>query len=145
MRIARGVLAVAGLALMLAGARLMWVATPSGAPFEVAVWLGGALVAHDVVLASLVMLAGLAVPRGPGRGAVRGGLVVAGCATLVVSPILLRPGAPRNPTVLSLDYGSNLAALLAAVAVVTAGVALGGRLLAARRARALSARPDAGR
>ncbi|GAA3872987.1 hypothetical protein [Streptomyces sedi] len=145
MRIARGALAVVGLALMLAGARLLLVATPDGAPFDVAVWLGGALVAHDVVLASLVMLAGLAVPRGPGRGVVRGGMVVAGCATLVVLPILLRPGAPRNPTVLSLDYGTNLAALLAAVAVATVGVALSARLRAARRARGCSARPDAGR
>ncbi|MEV1011568.1 hypothetical protein [Streptomyces sp. NPDC049881] len=145
MRVTRLVLAVVGAALLLAGVRLMLVATPSGAPFDVAVWLGGAVVAHDVVLAFLVMLAGVPLRRLSWHGAIRGGLIAGGCATLVALPILLRPGAPRNPTALPLDYPANLAGLWAAVALATAAVALLGRFRARRGARGVSARPGAGR
>ncbi|MFR9722940.1 hypothetical protein ACL02R_06130 [Streptomyces sp. MS19] len=150
MRVVRGVLAVAGTALLLAGVRLVLVATPAGTPAEVAMWLGGAVVAHDVVLASCVMLAGVPIRRLAWHGAVRGGLLAGGCATLVVLPILLRPGAPRNPTVLPLDYPANLAALWAAVALATAAVALSGRRRTRRTARpaagrGISSRPGAGR
>ncbi|WP_049578944.1 hypothetical protein [Streptomyces sp. SBT349] len=127
MRVTRGVLGIAGLGLLAAGARLLFVATPRGTPAEVALWLGGALVAHDLLFAPLVLLAGLALRRLPGRRTVRAGLLVAGSATLVALPILLRPGAPRNPTALPLDYPSNLALLLAAVALATATVTLAGR------------------
>jgi hypothetical protein len=50
------------------------------------------------------------------RGALRGGLLVAGCATLIALPPLLRPGTPRNETVLPLDYERNLLIVLLAVA-----------------------------
>ncbi|WP_019981203.1 MULTISPECIES: hypothetical protein [unclassified Streptomyces] len=106
----------------------------------VLVWLGAALAVHDVLIAPLVLLAGLAVTRvgargarggvrgtcggvrgarGGVRGPVRGALLVAGALTAVALPPLLRPGAPANSSVLPLDYLRNWLLALAAVAAVT--------------------------
>ncbi|WP_343243468.1 hypothetical protein [Streptomyces sp. SID8499] len=92
----------------------------------VLVWLGAALAVHDVLIAPLVLLAGLALTRvgvrgarGGARGPVRGALLVAGALTAVALPPLLRPGAPANSSVLPLDYLRNWLLALAAVAAVT--------------------------
>ncbi|MFI5797744.1 hypothetical protein [Streptomyces sp. NPDC051677] len=87
---------------------------------DVLIWLGGAVVLHDALIAPLVLLVGLAVVRGGVRGPVRGGLLVAGALTAVALPVLLRPGPRANPSVLPLDYSRNWLLLLAAVATVTA-------------------------
>lgn len=86
----------------------------------VLVWLGGALVLHDVVIAPLVLLVGLVAVRGGVRGPVRGALLVAGALTAVALPVLLRPGKPANSSVLPLDYPRNWLLALVAVAMVTA-------------------------
>ncbi|MDT0306659.1 hypothetical protein RM780_06745 [Streptomyces sp. DSM 44917] len=117
--VARAALGAAGVALVAAGVRLLLVTTAEGTPWDVARWLAGAVLLHDLVLVPLVLAAGLALRRVPGRGAVRGGLLTAGCLVLVALPALLRPGGARNPTVVSTDYGRNLALALAAVAVGT--------------------------
>ncbi|APU44171.1 hypothetical protein BSL84_04375 [Streptomyces sp. TN58] len=88
-------------------------------PYAVLVWLGGALVLHDVFVAPLVLAAGLLVAAGAAGRAVRAALITAGAVVLVVLPLLLRPGAPPNPSALPLPYGRNLLLVLAAVAVVT--------------------------
>ncbi|MGP4114066.1 hypothetical protein ACTWP5_24550 [Streptomyces sp. 4N509B] len=119
----RLVLGLAGLALMGVGAWVLLVDAASRTPGQVAVWLAGALVVHDAVLVPLVLLVGVALRRLPYRRVrhvVRGGLLVAGCVTLLALPPLLRPGTPRNETELPLDYPRNLLLVLAAVAVVTA-------------------------
>ncbi|MDT0444981.1 hypothetical protein [Streptomyces johnsoniae] len=123
MRAARLVLGAAGLLLLAAGVRLLITGGPADAPRQVAVWLAGAVVLHDLALAPLVLAAGLVVRRLPARRAVRGGLIVAGCLTLVALPPLLRPGEPRNATALPLDYGRNLVLLLAATALAAAAAA----------------------
>jgi hypothetical protein len=86
----------------------------------VLVWLGGALVVHDALVAPLVLLAGIALVRGATRGLVRGALLVAGALTAVALPVLLRPGPRANPSVLPLDYPRNWLLTLVAVATVTA-------------------------
>jgi hypothetical protein len=98
----------------------------------VLVWLGGAMVLHDVVIAPLVLLVGLAAVRGRARGPVRGALVVAGALTVVALPALLRPGRTANSSVLPLDYPRNWLLALVAVASVTA-LCLAARGLARRR------------
>lgn len=89
----------------------------------VLVWLGGAVVVHDAVIAPAVLLLGLvsvrAGVRGGVRGPVRGALLVAGALTAVALPVLLRPGRPANPSVLPLDYPRNWLLALAAVAALT--------------------------
>ncbi|MEU3917555.1 hypothetical protein [Streptomyces sp. NPDC029004] len=120
MRIVTGAL---GVALMTVGAVLL---LTGGQLKDVALWLAGAIVLHDGIVAPLVLGVGLLLAAVPARGTVRGALIVAGCLTAVALPVLLRPGTPKNPTVLPLDYVRNWLLALAAVAVLT------GVLLAAR-------------
>lgn len=131
MKLMRVLVGAAGVALMGVGASsLMDVRDLTG----VLVWLGGAVVLHDVLIAPLVLLAGLALVRGSVRRPVRGALMVAGALTVVASPVLLRPGPRANSSVLPLDYSRNWLIALVAVAMVTALV-LAARSLTRRRRR----------
>ncbi|QGV77261.1 hypothetical protein [Streptomyces ficellus] len=116
-------------------------------PLGVLLWLGGALVLHDAVLAPLVLAAGMALaalPRrgGAARGVVRGVLVTGGALVVVTLPLLLRPGAPPNPSALPLPYGRNLLVVLAAVAAAGAGLAVV-RAVRQRRRSSTNTRPPA--
>jgi hypothetical protein len=107
----------AGLALMGVGVSLLMdVRDLPG----VLLWLGGAVVLHDVVIAPMVLLIGPALVRGGVRGPVRAALVVAGALTTVALPVLLRPGRRANSSVLPLDYPRNWLVALVVVASVTA-------------------------
>ncbi|MFI1434503.1 hypothetical protein [Streptomyces lydicus] len=130
--VARVLTGAAGLTLMGVGASLLWeVPDLTG----VLIWLGGAVVLHDALIAPSVLLIGLVLVRGGARGPVRGALLVAGALTVVALPVLLRPGKPANSSVLPLDYPRNWLLTLAAVATVTALV------LAARGIRRGRRRP----
>ncbi|MFD9302770.1 hypothetical protein ACFWCB_08785 [Streptomyces sp. NPDC060048] len=124
MRTLRWLLGGCGLLLIAIGGRLLSVLPD---PLDVMVWLGGALVLHDAVVAPLVLACGLAVAAVPARGVVRGALLTASALVLVTLPLLLRPGPPPNPSALPLPYGRNLALVLVAVAVAAGVVALAGR------------------
>jgi hypothetical protein len=87
---------------------------------DVLVWLGGAVVVHDLVIAPVVLLAGLLLVRDGARRPVRGTLLVMGALTAVALPVLLRPGRTANSSVLPLDYPRNWLIALGAVAAVTA-------------------------
>ncbi|MFF3946926.1 hypothetical protein ACFYYN_19135 [Streptomyces sp. NPDC001902] len=89
-----------------------------GDPTGVLIWLGGAVVLHDVLIAPLVLLIGSVLVRGGVRGPVRGALIVAGAVTAVALPVMLRPGKPADSSVLPLDYPRNWLVTLGAVAVV---------------------------
>ncbi|MFB6840563.1 hypothetical protein [Streptomyces sp. NPDC056361] len=127
----------AGLALMGLGA---WLTAAEPEPLGVLVWLAGALVLHDGILAPLVLGVGLILVGRSRRGLLRGASVVAGSVVLVTLPLLLRPGAPPNPSALPLPYGRNLAIVLAAVAVVTGALYLVRRRGAPVRRRGAPAR-----
>lgn len=137
MKALRALAGVAGLALMGVGASLLVnVRELTG----VLVWLGGAVVLHDGLLAPLVLLVGMALVRGGVRGGVRGpvrgALTVAGTLTVVALPVLLRPGPRANSSVLPLNYWGNWLLAMVAVATVTALV------VAARRfTRGTTTRP----
>ncbi|MEO3752978.1 hypothetical protein [Streptomyces sp. B6B3] len=133
MTAARGALGLVGCGLLVWGGWLLLGETDADSLRGVAYWLLAALLAHDLLLAPLVLLLGLALGRtGGARRALRAGLLAAGCVTLVALPPLLRPGTPRNPTELPLDYPRNLLGILLAVALATA-VALA--VAVARRSR----------
>ncbi|MGA5269050.1 hypothetical protein NCG97_13615 [Streptomyces lydicamycinicus] len=130
MKALRALAGVAGLALMGVGASLLVnVRELTG----VLVWLGGAVVLHDGLLAPLVLLVGMALVRGGVRGPVRGALTVAGTLTLVALPVLLRPGPRPNSSVLPLDYARNWLLAMVAVATVTALVVGARRFIRGRR------------
>ncbi|MFI8276704.1 hypothetical protein ACIGBH_17670 [Streptomyces sp. NPDC085929] len=122
-----------GLALMGLGGALL-IQQPS--PWRIALWLAGAVVVHDGLIAPLVIavavLAGAAGLRL--RGTPRAALVVAGSLTAIALPPLLRPGGAAHPTVVPLDYLRNWLLTMAAIAVA-AGLWTGTRaaLRGARR------------
>ncbi|WP_371655588.1 MULTISPECIES: hypothetical protein [unclassified Streptomyces] len=119
-----------GVATMGLGVSLVW----AQSPWDVAVWLVGAIVLHDGLIAPLVLLVGLGVmATRPGvRGPLRAALVTAGCLTAIALPVILRPGPYNNATVLPLDYLRNWLVLLAVV-VVGAGLVVAGKRV--RKAR----------
>ncbi|MFF8828477.1 hypothetical protein [Streptomyces sp. NPDC015131] len=119
--LARRALGVLGLVLIGVGG---WHLAAEPDPYGVLLWLGGALVLHDALIAPLVLAVGVLVAAVPARPVVRGALVTAGALVLVTLPLLLRPGAPPNPSALPLPYARNLVLVLAAVAVAAAVLVL---------------------
>ncbi|MFE6845373.1 hypothetical protein [Streptomyces sp. NPDC057686] len=122
-----------GTALMGLGGALL-IQQPS--PWRIALWLAGAVVVHDGLIAPLVIaVAALTGALGLRlRGIPRAALIVAGSLTAIALPPLLRPGGAANPTVVPLDYLRNWLLAMAAVAVA-AGLWAGTRaaLRGARR------------
>lgn len=99
-------------------------------------WLAGALLAHDGVLAPLLVLIGLALTwllPAPVRRVVAAGLLVGGCLLVVGLPALLAPGLRDNPTATPRDYGHGLLVVLACAAVGT--LAAGGLVTLRARLR----------
>lgn len=131
MKVTRLLAGAAGAALMGVGVSLLLDVRDLT---DVVVWLGGAVVLHDALIAPAVLLAGPVLVRGALRGPVRAALIVAGSLTVVALPVLLRPGPRANSSVLPLDYPRNWLIALAAVAAVTA-------LSTAARRRARRRRP----
>ncbi|MCX4625678.1 hypothetical protein [Streptomyces sp. NBC_01443] len=105
-----------GLALMGLGGALL-IQQPS--PWRIALWLAGAVVVHDGLIAPLVIaVAALTGALGLRlHGIPRAALIVAGSLTAIALPPLLRPGGAANPTVVPLDYLGNWLLAMAAVAV----------------------------
>ncbi|MGW4054316.1 hypothetical protein ACWENA_26180 [Streptomyces sp. NPDC004779] len=116
-----------GLGVALAGLGT-WLVVTGPDPAGVLLWLAGALILHDGVIAPLVLAVGLLLVGRSDRTLLRGTLIVAGSLTFVALPLLVRPGSPPNPSALPLPYGRNLAIVLAVVAVVA-----GARILIRRR------------
>ncbi|MFE4861935.1 hypothetical protein [Streptomyces sp. NPDC056670] len=122
----RTLLGAAGLALMAFGGLLLW---GRSTHWDVLIWLAGAVVLHDGVIAPLVLAAGLLLGGLKKRGLLRGALLSMGCLTLIALPLLLRPLPTANSSVLPLNYVRGLLVSLAVVAVVAVltGVARWGR------------------
>ncbi len=95
---------------------------------EVAAWLAGGVLFHDLVVAGTVLLlaaVALRVLPRPARAPAATGLVVLGSATLLAIPVLGRFGARAdNPTLLDRDYtaGWLVLAVLTVLGVVAAAL-----------------------
>ena len=89
--------------------------------------IGGALL-HDVIVAPLVILAGVAVARavpGRARAVVQAALVVTGMLALFSYPLVRAYGlAANNPTSLPHNYTANLLVVLGVVWAVAAVLVL---------------------
>jgi hypothetical protein len=96
-------------------------------------WLVGGVVAHDALIAPLVVLLGVGLlPRLPswGRGPVVAGFVVLLTVTLTAVPVLGRFGAkPDDPWLLPRPYG----ALWLGFALVVVAAVVGASVLRRRR------------
>ncbi|MFJ3583034.1 hypothetical protein ACIPPS_12510 [Streptomyces sp. NPDC090127] len=130
--VVRYALGALGVALMGLGVVLV---VRTGSVGDVLLWLAGAIVLHDGLIAPLVLGVGLLLAALPARGALRGGLIVAGSLTLIALPLMLRPGSAPNPTALPLDYVRNWLILMGVVAVGTGALIGVGRWAAQRRRR----------
>jgi hypothetical protein len=128
-----GPVVVAGLAVLGYGVVLVATSGPAVPLPVVGGWLAGGLVAHDGLLAPLAVLTGAvvvrALPPGPARRVLAGGLLVAACLVLLALPALGTPGVAGNASATPRDYPLGLTLLLALDAAVTAAllVALGRR------------------
>ena len=89
--------------------------------------VGGALL-HDLLVAPVVLLAGVLIARAVparARGPVQAALVVSAIVALFAWPLVRAYGlAANNPTSLPHNYGLNLLFVLGAVWAVTAGAVL---------------------
>jgi hypothetical protein len=132
MRAVRLALGATGVVLVLVG---VWHLLGRGPADLVAtlVWLAGGVVAHDAVIAPVVVLLGVALlPRLPAwsRGPAVAGFVVLLTVTLAAVPVLGRFGAkPDDPWLLPRPY----AALWLAFALVVVAAVVGVSVLRRRR------------
>lgn len=95
-------------------------AVDTSKPLVLARWMVGLTVAHDLVLAPLVLLAGVGTRRRPWLA---GGLLVSGVVALVAFPVVRGYGRlPGNPSLLPRDYTRGL---LLTLGVVWLGTAAG--------------------
>lgn len=112
--------------------------------FGLAIWLAGAIVAHDAILVPFAQVLSTGLDRAaPGlsretRSIVRIGAVVGALLSLAVIPeIYAKATGPANPTILAGDYGLRLGIAWAIIAVL---VVLGSAFMAARTRRMLAHR-----
>jgi hypothetical protein len=125
MRLTRLLLGASGIALMLVGG---WHLVGTSLPdlVDIVVFLAGGVVAHDVVIAPVVILGALVVARLPPRSrpAVVVGLVVLLSVTLMAVPVIGRFGARADvPSLLNRPY-ALLWLVLALVVAASVTVAL---------------------
>lgn len=118
------------------GAFLLLTRRSAGDVLDAGLWLAGGVVAHDLVWAPLVLLAGLLATRvvpASARAPVVAGLVVLGTVTVVALPVLGRFGARAdNPTLLDRPYVSGWL-LLVGITAVAVTVAILVRARVSRR------------
>ena len=135
----RGLLAglAVGVPVMAYGIRGALVDGADTHPAELARWIVGSAVVHDLVLVPLVAGAAWALRRAvPDRwwGPVRAGLVVSGVLCLVGWPLVAGYGRdPRNPSLFPRDYGTGLAGALVATWLAVAATLAARHLIARRR------------
>jgi hypothetical protein len=147
MKAIRVLLAAIGVGLGLWGLRLLLETLSPDALIRLPLWLGGAVLADDLLLVPLTIGAGWLLTNwstGPGRhrtvGAVRTTALYVGVTTLVAIPLLLRQGKGVNPTVLPRDYLRDWLLLEATIIVVGGIVAV----VHSRRAMFSSSRAASG-
>ncbi|TFB91074.1 hypothetical protein [Cryobacterium sp. HLT2-28] len=148
MRVARATLVLLGAAGLAWGAWVMVDTVRIARLPGVALWVGAAILVHDAVIAPLVFFGGVLLRRAGRRLAgtvvavLQGAIVLGSIMTLIVVPEIVaqtQGRAPENPTVLPLDYGTNLAVFWVVIAVLgtAASAALYARASRAGRRRPL--------
>ena len=120
--------AAAGWALILWGVRGALHHNVDTRPGELARFLLGGALAHDLILAPATLLIGVLIARrvrGRWRAPLQAGMFISASLVLFAYPLLRGYGRVfRNPTSLPHNYATNLTLVLAAVVVGTAATAL---------------------
>jgi hypothetical protein len=113
-------------------------------PVEVAYWFVELALVHDAVVAPGAFVVGALATRWlppTVRGPVRGALALSAVVIVFALPLVQRLGARQNSSVLPVAYGPNLAIVLGAIWLATAGV-VARRLLKRRQQGWRLARPQ---
>lgn len=123
--------AALGIAIMAFGIRGVFGQSRGTRPFDLATWVIGADLIHDLVIAPLVVLVGIVVVTTVGtrwRAPIRAGLLASAIVVAVGWAPLRgygRATAPDNPTIQPLNYATAVLTVLAAIwVVVTVWVAV---------------------
>ena len=144
MNLVRIALIVIGLAGLFAGAVILVQKERPDQILGVIVWIGAAIIVHDGILSPLLLLVDVWMRRAGRRipyavlAIIQGGVVVGAIMSMLVLPEIYKKSlGTKNPTILPLDYGLNLALFWAAIALLTAAACA----LYLRRARRRAAAP----
>jgi hypothetical protein len=141
---------ITGVGLLLFGVLRLLTQVAIGDLLVLGVWLAGALLLHDGVVAPATARAGRLIgrllPARP-RRYVQGGLVAGLVVTVVALPLIARGGSqPPQKALLRQNYPANLAILLGAIAACAAllyALRVARDRSAARRTRQTKLRPPA--
>jgi len=123
MRAWRIALSVSGVLILLFGAVRVVTVMPFADLFILALWLIGAVVIHDGMVAPLTvgtgwLLARIVPPRA--RRYIQAFLIVGGLVTVIAIPLILRRNTqPLSKAILQQNYGGNLTLLLGMIAAVS--------------------------
>ena len=127
MNIVRIALIVIGLAGLFAGAVILVQEERPDQILGVIIWIGAAIIVHDGILSPLLLLVDVWMRRAGRRipyavlAIIQGGVVAGAIMSMLVLPEIYKKSlGTKNPTILPLDYGLNLALFWAAVALLTA-------------------------
>lgn len=128
--------AAAGWALILWGVRGLLHHHVDTRPSDLARFLVGGALIHDLVVAPLVLMVGAALARAvplAWRAAVQVASIISACVVLFAYPLVRGFGlAANNPTSLPHNYAWNLTVVVATVWLVTLGVTALRRALSPR-------------
>ena len=121
-------LVVLGLALILLGAAVLLADVAPSNYTGILVWLIGAIIIHDGIIAPatfgvnvLMRRAGKKIPLAV-LMFIQGAIVVGAIMALIVFPEIIKKSiGTANPTMLPLDYATNLAVFYLVLIVATAG------------------------
>jgi hypothetical protein len=145
-KLARGILIALGLAGLFAGALILVQEERPDQILGVIIWIGAAIIVHDGILSPLLLLVDVGMRRAGRRipyavlAIIQGGVVVGAIMSMLVLPEIYKKSiGTKNPTILPLDYGLNLALFWVAVAVLTAAACA--LYLRGTRRRALASPP----
>jgi len=133
--------AAVGWALILVGVRGVFSHRIDTRPAQLARFVVGGALIHDLLVAPLVVLVGVAVARvvrGRARAVVQGALVITATLALFSYPLVRAYGkATRNPTSLPHNYTLNLVLVLGVIwALAAVGVVV--RMRTSRRRRSVA-------
>ena len=123
MRTWRIILCISGILTLSFGAVRVVTVVPFVDLLILALWLIGAVVIHDGVIAPLTVGVGALLTRvlpARVRRYVQGALVVGGLVTVIAIPLILRRDSqPASKAILQQNYGGNLTLLLGIIAAAS--------------------------